>query len=201
MNPDRPTPSPRSPDQVLSTGLPGLDRVLTGLRPGDNVVWEVDGIQDYLPVLGPLCSEASRLRRKLVYFRFARHAPLLGEECGAQIHVLSPEEGFERFLTEILDVIERAGPGAFYIFDCLSDLAADWFSDRMLGSFFMIACPYLYELETLAYFALLKNQHSLHATQPIANTAQVIIEVFRKDNECFIHPLKVWERYSPGMYT
>ena len=132
--------------------MPGLDKVLQGLLPGDNVVWEVDSIEDYLPVLGPLCSEASRLRRKLIYFRFARHAPLLKDDCGAEIYQLNPEEGFERFLTEILDVIERAGPGAYYIFDCLSDLAADWFSDRMLGNFFMITCPYLYELDTIAYF-------------------------------------------------
>ena len=67
MNPDTENTRSQSKGSVMSTGLPGLDRVLTGLRPGDNVVWEVDGIQDYLPVLGPLCGEASRLRRKLIY--------------------------------------------------------------------------------------------------------------------------------------
>jgi pyruvate, water dikinase len=186
---------------ILSTGMPGLDRVLQGLRPGDNVVWEVDGIEDYLPVLGPLCNEAGRRRRKLIYFRFARHQPLLQEGSGAEIYQLDPQEGFERFLTRILDVIERAGPGAHYIFDCLSDLAADWFSDRMLGNFFMITCPYLYELDTIAYFALQKNIHSFHASQPIFNTAQIILEVYRKENRLFVHPMKVWQRYSPTMYT
>ncbi|MGD0744951.1 MAG: PEP/pyruvate-binding domain-containing protein [Verrucomicrobiota bacterium] len=186
---------------VMSTGMPGLDGVLQGLRPGDNVVWEVDGIQDYLPVIGPLCNEASRLRRKLVYFRFAGHAPLLTEDSAAQIHRLDPQEGFERFLTGILNAIEQAGPGAFYVFDCLSDLAADWFSDRMLGNFFMITCPYLYELDTIAYFALQKHLHSFHATDSIFNTAQVIIEVYRKENQFYIHPMKVWQRYSPTMYA
>ena len=28
----------------LSTGLPGLDRILNGLIPGDNIVWQVDSI-------------------------------------------------------------------------------------------------------------------------------------------------------------
>lgn len=185
----------------MSSGLPGLDRVLQGLMPGDNVVWEVDAIADYLPTLNPLVQEARRLNRKLIYFRFAQHAPLLKEGSGVEICIVDPQAGFERFLTRILNVIENAGPGAFYIFDCLSDLAADWFSDRMLGNFFMITCPYLFELDTLAYFALLKEQHSLTAIQSIARTAQVMIEVFRKDDRLFIHPLKVWKRSSPSMYS
>ena len=184
----------------LSSGLPGLDRVLRGILPGDNVVWEVDSVADYVPMLEPFWLEARRRGRKLIYFRFAGHAALVTEASGAEIHRLDPEAGFEKFLTEILEVIEQAGPGAFYIFDCLSDLAADWFSDRMLGNFFMIACPFLYQLETVAYFALLKNYHSFHATDGIKNTAQVIIEVFRKNDRLFIHPLKVFERYSPTLY-
>lgn len=189
------------PKPLLSSGMPGLDRVLQGLMPGDNVVWEVDEIGDYQPVLTPFAREAGRLGRRLIYFRFARHAPLLGPESGAEICRLDPQEGFERFLTAILDRIEQAGPGAFYIFDCLSDLAVDWFSDRMLGNFFMIACPYLYELDTLAYFALIKRQHSFHAIQAIVNTAQVIIEVYRTREQLYIHPQKVWQRYSPSMYS
>ena len=191
----------KSQSVSLSSGLPGLDRVLRGILPGDNVVWEVDSVADYVPMLEPFWLEARRRGRKLIYFRFAGHAALVTEASGAEIHRLDPEAGFEKFLTEILEVIEQAGPGAFYIFDCLSDLAADWFSDRMLGNFFMIACPFLYQLETVAYFALLKNYHSFHATDGIKNTAQVIIEVFRKNDRLFIHPLKVFERYSPTLYT
>lgn len=185
----------------MSSGIHGLDKILQNLRSGDNVVWEVDSVEDYLPFLRPYIQEAARLNRRLVYFRFARHAPLLDASSGAEICVVDPQDGFERFLTAILDVIERVGLGGFYVFDCLSDLAADWFSDRMLGNFFRITCPYLYEMETLAYFALLKNQHSVHAIDSIAKTAQVIIEVYRKDQQIYLHPLKVWKRHTPTMYT
>ena len=185
---------------TMSTGLIGLDQALQGLLPGDNVVWQVESVQDYKPFLRPFWTEAKREERKLIYFRFARHEALLSAAEGAMVHELKPEEGFERFVTEILDVITEAGPGAFYIFDCLSDLAADWFSDRMLGNFFMITCPFLYRLETITYFALLKGRHSFHATDGIFNTAQVVLEVFRKDQRIFIHPQKVYERHSPTLY-
>ena len=37
----------------ISTGLPGLDQVLTGLRAGDNVVWQVDSLDDYTAFVEP----------------------------------------------------------------------------------------------------------------------------------------------------
>jgi pyruvate,water dikinase len=33
-------------DVHLSTGLSGLDRMLKGLMPGDNIVWQVNTIED-----------------------------------------------------------------------------------------------------------------------------------------------------------
>lgn len=188
-------------DVVLSTGLAGLDHVLSGLRFGDNVVWLVDDIADYRPVLEPLVREAGRRGRPVVYFRFASHPPLLTPCAGVHIHELNPQEGFERFVNAMLDVIEAQGRDVYYIFDQLSGLAADWFSDRMLGNFFMIICPFLYRLETIAYFALQRLFHSVHATEPIFQTAQVIIEVLRQGPRRFVHPKKVWQRESPTMYA
>ncbi|MDD5605417.1 MAG: hypothetical protein GX602_01700 [Dehalococcoidales bacterium] len=35
------------PEQVTSTGSLQLDRLLMGLFPGDNVVWQVDSLDEY----------------------------------------------------------------------------------------------------------------------------------------------------------
>lgn len=183
-----------------STGIPGLDRVFQRLLPGDNIVWQVDSIEDYLPFVEPYCKDAVGKGKKLVYFRFARHPALVGEESGAEIHRLNPEVGFETFTAEIHKVIERAGRGTFYLFDCLSDLAADWYSDLMLGNFFMVTCPYLYELETITYFALFRGDHSFEAVNAIRETTQLLIDVFRQGGRLYVHPLKVDQRYSPTMY-
>ncbi|HWS14364.1 MAG TPA: PEP/pyruvate-binding domain-containing protein [Rhodocyclaceae bacterium] len=187
-------------DVQMSTGLSGLDRVFRGIMAGDNIVWQVDGVEDYLPLVEPFVRCAREKARKLVYFRFARHRALLQEAPGIDVHVLDPGDGFEPFLSAIHGTIARAGRGAFYVFDCLSDLAADWYSDQMLGNFFMLTCPYLYDLETVAYFALLRGHHSLHATGPILETTQLFSEVYRHQDELYVRPLKVQQRYSPTMH-
>jgi pyruvate, water dikinase len=184
----------------FSTGLPGLDRMLLGLRAGDNVVWQVDNIEDYVPFVSAYWEESLRQNRNLVYFRFARHREIISPGQGGTIYRLRPEDSFEQFLTEILDIIEKHGVGACYVFDWLSDLAADWYSDRMLGNFFRITCPYLYDLKTIAYFGLRKDQHSFHATDGIFNTAQVVLEVHRKRDQFYLQPQKVFERYSSTLY-
>ncbi len=182
------------------TGLAALDGVLQGLLPGDNIVWQVGAIDDYAVFVKPFAHNALHHGRKLIYFRFARHPALLADEAGVEIHHVSPELGFETFTTQIHDVIERAGRGTFYVFDCLSDLAADWYSDLMLGNFFMVTCPYLYDLDTVTYFALRRDQHSLEAVAAIRDTTQVLVDVFRRDRQLYVHPLKVQERSSPTMY-
>ncbi len=184
----------------LTTGISGLDHVIRGLLPGDNVVWQIDSVEDYLPFVRPYCEAALATGKRLVYFRFARHKPLMEASDGAEIYQLHPEEGFEQFITSIHRVIEKTGRGGFYVFDCLSDLAVDWYSDRMLGNFFVLTCPYLYDVEALAYFALLKNVHSPHATATIADTTQILIDVYRHKGRLYIHPIKVQQRHSPTMY-
>ncbi len=187
-------------DAQVSTGLVGLDRVFRGVMAGDNIVWQVDSIEDYRPLVEPFCRYAREKGRRLVYFHFARHAALVPEGPGVEVHTLDPGEGFEPFLTAIHKTIELTGRGAYYVFDGLSDLVADWYSDQMLGNFFMLTCPYLYDLETVAYFALVRGHHSFHATAPILDTTQLFNDVYRHHGELYVRPLKVQQRYSPTMH-
>lgn len=152
---------------TFSTGLPSLDKVLNGVMPGDNIVWQTDSIDDYLPYVKPFCEYARNNGKKLVYFRYARHKELVCENSGAEIHQLNPEEGFEKFITDIHKIIEQTGRGACYIFDSLSELALDCYSERMTGNFFFLTCPFLYKLETVAYFTVLRNYNSFHVASPI----------------------------------
>jgi hypothetical protein len=187
-------------DFTFSSGLPGLDSILGSIIEGDNVVLQVEGMGDYLPFVQPFVEWANAEGKDLVYFRFAPHAPVLPPKARARVVELKPEEGFEPFITEILEVAEETGYGACYVFDCLSDLSVDWYSDRMLGNFFMIACPYLYELKTVAYFALIKDHHDSFAVSAIHNTAQVVLDILRSRDRLYVQPLKVDGRSSRTMY-
>jgi hypothetical protein len=195
------------PDALaFSTGIPALDGVLRGLVRGDNVVWQLEELDDYVHFLLPFCRNANREGKPLIYFRFAQHRHLLPEDVAARCVELDAQAGFEPFIAAIFSVIEEAGPGACYVFDSLSDLSVDWYSDRMLGNFFMLACPYLFIFDTIAYFMLSKHQHTPFAVEAIHQTAQVVLDVFRSGPELYLLPIKVQnvhapDRHSASMYT
>ncbi|HOX28687.1 MAG TPA: PEP/pyruvate-binding domain-containing protein, partial [bacterium] len=188
-------------DSRLSTGLPGLDKMLKGLIPGDNIVWQVDCVEDFKSFLAPYYKSASERGRRVIYFRFANHAPLA--EVDKDIEIIRPDfnAGFEKFVAEIHHMIGTAGRNAFFIFDCLTDLSEQWYSDRMLGNFFMLTCPYLFDSEAIAYFPIIRGKLSSDAISSIHNTAQVVIDLFRRNDMLYLHPLKVQQRYSPTMYV
>lgn len=187
-------------DVQLSTGVPGLDRLLRGLIAGDNLVWQVDAIEHFAPFVPPYCRHALARGKQIVYFRFADHPPLVPDELPATVCRLDTSRGFEQLITEIHRVLGESGRDACFVFDCLSMLADAWFSDRMLGNFFRLTCPYVLDLESLAYFPLLRNRHSFHALAPIRNTTQIFLDVYRHREELYVHPIKVEHRYSPTMH-
>jgi pyruvate, water dikinase len=184
-----------------STGLPGLDRVLCGLRAGDNVVWGVDSIEAYLRLVIPYEAAARSRNRRVIYFRFAPHPPIFDEGSGLEIHHADPTLGFEPFVREIHRVIEDCGEGTVYIFDSISCLADVWFSDQALGNFFMLTCPRLRDLQTVTYFAIERDRHSYYAIEPIRATTQFFLDVFTLEGEFYIRPVKVQYRSKDVMDT
>jgi hypothetical protein len=183
-----------------STGLDHLDELLTRLQYGDNVVWQVDDISHYQELVLPYVERAVREQRKIVYFRFALHAALLEPQPGLTIVELDADTGFETFSTQVHQVIAQTGRGAFYVFDSLSDLLTAWATDLMIGNFFTVTCPFLYELDTIAYFALIRNRHSFQTVARIRSTTQLLLDVYRLEGTRYIHPLKVQNRYSHTMF-
>lgn len=184
----------------VSTGIDGLDEILDGLRIGDNVVWRVDAIEDYQAFVTPFVRAAQAAGRTIIYVRFAHHAPLVEAGPNVRIEPLDALEGFEGFTRHVWTQIEDWGRGAFYVFDCLSDLLSMWATDHMVGNFFRVICPCLYELDTVAYFALQPGRHSNRTLSSIRQTTQVLLDIHRVSSEVQLQPVKVWQRSSPTMF-
>ena len=189
-----------NPSVLASTGLENLNEILGGLRLGDNVVWQVDDMKDYEHYVTPFVQKALAEGRKVVYMRFASHKSLLVPQPHITIHDLDARVGFESFTTQVYDIVTREGRNTYYVFDCLSYLLSAWATDLMIGNFFVIACPYLFELDTIAYFSILRHSHSFKTVARIRETTQVLLEVYCSQGDYYVHPLKVWNRYSPTMF-
>jgi hypothetical protein len=183
-----------------STGIDSLDTVFTGLNKGDNVVWQVDTVEDFAKFVTPYVEKAISQHRKVVYMRFASHEPFVEQKDGVKIYELNADSGFETFTTQVHEIIADEGKDAYYVFDCLSYLLDAWATDLMIGNFFMVTCPFLYELDTIAYFALLRNRHSFKTIARIRDTTQLLIDLYNIEDKYCMHPLKVWKRYSATMF-
>ncbi len=184
----------------VGTGLAGFDAVIDQLRLGDNVVWQVQTIDEYRQVVEPYVNQALSDGRRLVYLRFGRHPAVMDEKLASRLYRFDPAVGFESMASEIHSIIEKEGREVFYVFDCLTDLLEFWYSDLMIGNFFRLTCPFLYQLDTIAYFALLRNAHTYDTIAGIRETTQLLLDLHTVACQLYIHPLKVWERYSPTMF-
>jgi len=186
--------------QWTSSGLNGVDKVLDGLRTGDNVVWQVRNVNSYINFVRPFARFSKLSGRRLIYMRFADHPPLLNPEEYSAVYEIDPLSGFEHFTAAVYNIVTREGEGVFYVFDSLSDLLYAWATDLMIGNFFNIMCPYLFELDTIAYFSILKNSSSIDTVKRIRETTQLFLDVYESRGETYLHPLKVWKRYSHTMF-
>ncbi len=171
-----------------STGIAGLDQAVDGLRLGDNVVWQVDDLDAFRTVLDPFVAQSRAEGRRILYVRFAEHPPLVTDD-DIEVHRLDPSRGFEHFAARVHDLIEAEGRRAFYLFDSLTELLDAWHSDLMVMNFFKVTCPFLYELDTIAYFALMRSAHTNATVAGIRETTQLLLDLHVTGDATFVHPL------------
>ncbi len=184
----------------IRSGFSALDNVLQGIRLGDNVVWQIDDLEVYQFFARPFIAQSIADKYVCVYLRFASHPPVLDPQPGLEIIELDPSPGFDSFSAEVHRIIEEKGRKTFYVFDNLSALVAEWATDELLANFFQLTCPYLFELDTVAYFGLTLGKHDDSAVARIRDTTQLLINVYSVNSDRYLHPQKVWARYSSQMF-
>ncbi len=177
-----------------------MDQVLDNIRMGDNVVWRVSDLKEFRYFLDPYIEQAIEDHRNIIYVRFASHPPLVTGHPEVRTVHIELSHRFENFTVEIHNLIDREGRDAFYVFDCLSELQTAWSTDLMMGNFFRVTCPFLFVLDTVAFFPLIRGKHSLQAIGKIRDTTQLFLDVYSYGDSIYIRPDKVWNRNSETMF-
>lgn len=185
--------------EKIKSGIPELDEAYNFIRLGDNVVWQVSNLKEFSSLMEPFVEQAIIDHRNLIYVRFAAHPPLLTPREGLKIAEIPLSHRFETFTVTIHNLIEQEGKDAFYVFDCLSELQTAWSTDLMMGNFFRLTCPFLFILDTVAYFPIIRGKHSFEAVAKIRDTTQLFSDVYSDEKCMYVRPLKVWNRYSETM--
>ncbi len=186
-------------DRILS-GIPELDIALDNIRLGDNVVWRVSDLDQFRLFMEPYVDRAIEDKRNIIYFRFASHDPLISDRPEVKTVEIPLSHRFETFTVDIHNVIEKEGKDAFYVFDCLSELQTAWATDLMMGNFFRVTCPFLFILDTVAFFPIIRGKHSVHSINKILDTTQLFLDVYSDSRNIYVRPEKVWERSSDTMF-
>lgn len=186
-------------DRIMS-GISEMDNALDNIRLGDNVVWRVSDLSEFRLFMEPYIEQAIWDERKIIYFRFASHEPLICDRPEVKTIEVPLSHRFETFTVEIHNAIEREGRDTFYVFDCLSELQAVWATDLMMGNFFRVTCPFLFILDTVAFFPIIRGKHSVNAINKILDTTQLFLDVYSDKKNVYVRPEKVWNRNSDTMF-
>ena len=190
----------------ISTGIDGLDQTLDYLRPSDNVTWQIESIGDYVFVATQFVAHIALTGRRIVYLRFGDHAELVHtaalEKRGANIkqYTLDPGVGFETFAVQVHRVISGEEMGAFFLFDCLSELQRYWFSDLMVCNIFVLTARFLAERGSVAYLALRYERHIYETISRIRKASSVLLNIRTIRGATYIHPVKARGRSSKTMF-
>ncbi|MDG6243484.1 MAG: PEP/pyruvate-binding domain-containing protein [Methanolobus sp.] len=186
--------------EKMTSGVPQLDEIIHFFRLGDNVVWEVEDLEDYRYFANRFIKKAIESGFRCVYVRFAPHEPILEAIEGLDIVKVDPGSGFDFFSSQVHRIIEFYGVKVYYVFDNLSSLMVEWATDELVANFFKVTCPYLFDLETIGYFCLTRGKHSHSTVAGIRETTQVLIDYYHINGMTYVHPLKVYDRYSQNMF-
>lgn len=127
----------------IKSGIPQLDETLDNIRLGDNVVWQVSNLDEFLYFVEPFVKQAQEDNKNLIYINFGQHEPLIDmtaddflkleveknnsetdfamiERDGIKIYHVDPNKQFEPFTLEVHNIITKeVGMLFMYLTVCL----------------------------------------------------------------------------------
>ncbi len=186
----------------FSTGIETLDDLLEGLRAGDNVVFHISTLEQFAPFVRALLRHCRRGAHKVIYVKVDGSLQHLMRDLpdGSVFDMAVFGHDRQTLTAEFKRYLLQTEKYTYWIFDNFAVIKSVLGSEEALKEFFLEICPLLYELETIAYWPLLKGQHAAEIVAAIRDCTQVFLDLSTRGANVFIKPIKVWGRYSETMF-
>ena len=187
----------------LSTGIRGLDDLLEGLRPGDNVVFHTQDQAVYRTFVESFGKECRLRGIPLVYLSLDRSfEDILGDLPQSDIidvaaAALANPTGFADGL---IGEFTRRGPGVAYVSDSLAVLRELSGGEDAACSLCLDLFSTLFALDAVAYWFLPVEGFRSDCVAAVRDASQVFLELWEQEHQQLLRAVKVWGRYSPRMY-
>jgi transcriptional regulator with XRE-family HTH domain len=172
-----------SPTQVLESlpaGVGGVDDLLGGLMPGDNVVWGSDDPSLFEIVERGLAASAERHRLRCVYVTFGRPPAQVQRTLGAPAQVVDARPRGKvadaAALEQTVVAAAREAVPLCVVFDGLDRAASRW-GEARAAAFFSRVCPRLFDLDAIAYWRAPRPATSRGLLERVTRVTQCVLEL------------------------
>jgi transcriptional regulator with XRE-family HTH domain len=175
---NRPFGTVLGPDR-LSAGVPGIDELLGGLIPGDNVVWAADDPAIFDVVEAGLMRTAHDRRLRLIYVSADRSPAQVARQSEHDVTIFDArargKHGDAAVLEQALVVAARESPTLCVVVDGLDVFSRRW-GDAKAAAFFGRLCPRLFDLDAIAYWRAPRPGVSRKVMDRISGVTQCVVE-------------------------
>lgn len=177
-----------------TTGVEVLDRLLEGVRVGDNLVLQGDGVpldgyaEAFATAMGTsvqvvwvaVSERPSRSGSPGIVLDWTGNASS-GQEH-AQVHRLAEGASAAEARRQLEQVDRDVGTGAAFVFDSLTAIQERWGAEAALD-LFLWACPRLYRRESLALWLVDRTRHEPRFLARLQEITQVVLDLSQVDGE------------------
>ena len=159
--------------ESLTTGVPAIDDLLDQVRVGDNLVFVATGAAEATWLVDCFVDAAQREQLVVIDANGRRTAP-----DGGRLLSWGPQAGVDAAgaRSQLGQVDDEVGSGAFYAVDSLTGLAQAW-GDQAALDLFLWACPRLFRRRSVALWLVQRDEHDEAFLRRLTEITQVVVDI------------------------
>ena len=170
-------------------------------RSPKNLIKKLGGLADHPGLVILDCFTFGKGNGNRVFQRYLEEE---AKELSSRVVCLEDPTDFRTFSRAVYNLHSELEPGdgqeVRLVFESLTGMQEIWGGEEALLSFYVRACPRLYELNTVAYWVIEKEAHSQRLKSQINQTAQVVMDLAIRRGTTRLSIIKA-ENREPSLHT